>query len=128
MQQITGAEAQLAALLGPERPGPLVAEHVLETGNGALLVDDPRAPRLLLAMSGGNRALPGEPDPAALRTAAPRLAGLIDADPAFEARASVPQRKHGDAPCVIPLRRCRNGITQGASPCLRCGQTSPRVL
>lgn len=81
------------ALLGAERPGPLVGEHVLTTGNGALLVDDAAAPTLLLAMSGGNRALRGDANAGRLRAVQPRLPGMIDAPPAFEAplRALFPE-------------------------------------
>jgi RimJ/RimL family protein N-acetyltransferase len=76
---------QLAALAGwlpAERPGPLVASHVLVTGQGRAWADRWPAPRALLAETGGNYALAGDaaafqPDDLA------GLAGYIDAPAAF---------------------------------------------
>ncbi len=41
-------------LLPPERPGPLIAQHLLATGNGSSLADRWPAPRALLVETGGN--------------------------------------------------------------------------
>src|SRR5918999_149202 len=70
---------QLAAarhLLPPERPGPMIAQHLLGTGNGSCLADRWPGPRALAVETGGNWALAGDPaafDPAAV---AGRVAGV----------------------------------------------------
>lgn len=66
----------------PERPGPLIGPHVLQTGRGRILVDDPAAPRTVLAQTGGdNFDLSGDP-----RGLGPQRLpdGLYRADEAFE--------------------------------------------
>jgi GNAT superfamily N-acetyltransferase len=63
----------------PERPGPLVAQHVLGTGNGTCLADRWPEPRALVVQTGGNYTLAGDPgalDPGDLRD---RVAGFIEA-------------------------------------------------
>jgi hypothetical protein len=67
----------------PERPGPLVARHVLTTGNGRCLADRWPDPTALLVETGGNYTLAGDPaalDPAELRR---RVAGFVEAPPSF---------------------------------------------
>jgi hypothetical protein len=52
---------QLATLrhwFRPERPGPLVAQHVLATGNGTCLADRWPDPRALVVQTGGNYTVP----------------------------------------------------------------------
>jgi GNAT superfamily N-acetyltransferase len=79
--------AQLATLRHwflPERPGPLVAQHVLGTGNGTCLADRWPDPRALLVQTGGNYTLAGDPgalDPGDLRD---RAAGFVEAPAPFE--------------------------------------------
>ena len=79
--------AQLATarhLLPPERPGPMIAQHLLGTGNGSCLADRWPGPRALATETGGNWALAGDPaafDPAALRG---RITGFVDAPAGFE--------------------------------------------
>lgn len=46
----------------PERPGPLIFEHVARTGHGRVRVDRWPDPRVVLAELPGNIALRGEPD------------------------------------------------------------------
>lgn len=77
---------QVAALrdwLGPERPGPLVAQHVANTGHGACHADRWPGPRAVLASCGGNHALAG--DPVALRGSGllDGLTGFVDAPKPF---------------------------------------------
>lgn len=46
----------------PEVPGPLIGPHVLRTGHGRILVDDPRDPgTVLVEAGGGNYDLSGDP-------------------------------------------------------------------
>ena len=76
----------------PDRPGPLVGLHVLQTGHGACFVDRWPGPRVALVETGGNLALVGDPGvltPGELR---PRLVGFVDAPAGFEPllRATVP--------------------------------------
>jgi GNAT superfamily N-acetyltransferase len=68
----------------PERPGPLIAQHVLATGHGRCLADRWPDPRALAVEAGGNWTLAGDPgalDPAALRG---RVVGFVEAAAAFE--------------------------------------------
>jgi RimJ/RimL family protein N-acetyltransferase len=67
----------------PERPGPLVAQHVMATGHGSCLADRWPDPRALVVQTGGNYTLAGDPgafDPAALRG---RVAGFVEAAEGF---------------------------------------------
>ena len=76
--------ATVRHLLPPERPGPMIAQHLLATGNGSCLADRWPAPRALLVETGGNWTLAGDPaalDPAAL---AGRVAGFVEAPAGFE--------------------------------------------
>lgn len=64
----------------PERPGPLIFEHVARTGHGRVRVDRWPDPRVVLAELPGNLALRGDP-----RHLAPEhldgLAGFVEAPP-----------------------------------------------
>jgi hypothetical protein len=83
--------AELPEWFGPERPGPLVAQHVALTGNGAILADRWPEPRAALAATADNLALAG--DPAALAPADLQgVAGFLDAPQGFAPllRASFP--------------------------------------
>ena len=76
----------------PDRPGPLVGLHVLQTGHGTCFVDRWPEPRVALLETGDNLALVGDPGvltPGELR---PRLVGFVDASAGFEPllRATVP--------------------------------------
>jgi GNAT acetyltransferase len=69
----------------PERPGPLVGSHVLQTGYGRLLADRWPAPGAVLAQVGPNYALRG--DPHALTTSdlvRARVDGFVETPRAFE--------------------------------------------
>ena len=79
-----GQLATARHLLPPERPGPMIAQHLLATGNGSCLADRWPAPRALLVETGGNWTLAGDPgalDPAAV---AGRVAGFVEAPAGFE--------------------------------------------
>lgn len=75
--------AELRTWFLPEKPGPLVGLHVLNTGHGRAFADRWPAPQVLYVDIAGNGAVLGEADavtPAALRTVA---RGFIDARPEF---------------------------------------------
>jgi RimJ/RimL family protein N-acetyltransferase len=96
--------AQLATLRGwflPERPGPLVAQHVIGTGNGSCLADRWPDPRALVVETGGNYTLAGDPaalDPARLRG---RVAGFVEAPAAFEPLLRAATRRLHEWPRVV---------------------------
>ena len=78
----------VATLFAPERPGPLIQQHVAASGVGRCLADRRVDPRTGLAeLPGGNVACRGEP------VAVPGLRGLVEAPPrwrpALESVASV---------------------------------------
>ncbi|GAA3211538.1 GNAT family N-acetyltransferase [Actinocorallia longicatena] len=74
---------RIADWFRPERPGPLIGPHVLQTGHGRIRADRPDAPRAVLVETGGdNFDLSG--DPSAFRPGGP-LRGIFRADQAFEA-------------------------------------------
>ena len=67
----------------PERPGPLVAQHVLATGNGTCLADRWPDPRALVVQTGGNYTFAGDLgalDPGDLRD---HVAGFVEAPAPF---------------------------------------------
>ena len=67
----------------PERPGPLVGSHVIQTGNGVFLVDRWPDPRAALMETAGNYSLLGAVDaftPSDLRN----VTGVVEASAAFE--------------------------------------------
>ena len=69
------AAADVAGFFAPERPGPLVQQHIAHTGVGVCRVDRWPAPRTLMAESGGNVALRGVP------REIDGLAGFVEAPP-----------------------------------------------
>lgn len=77
---------QLATLRSwflPDRPGPLVGLHVIQTGNGTCLADRWPEPRALLVETAGNYTLTGDPRvlrPPDLRG---RVAGFLEAPARF---------------------------------------------
>ncbi|NUO82642.1 GNAT family N-acetyltransferase [candidate division KSB1 bacterium] len=75
--------ATLKAWFLPERAGPLVGLHVLNTGNGVCWVDRWPAPRGALMMTADNYALAGDPsvfDATELRT---RIRGFVETAEGF---------------------------------------------
>ena len=79
----------------PERPGPLVGSHVIQTGHGVCRVDRWPDPRAVLVETAGNYALLGEP--AVLQPADPKphIFGVVEAAENFEPllRAAFPDLK-----------------------------------
>lgn len=74
---------QLTHLYLPEQPGPIIAPHVANTGVGRAWVDHPSDPQVLIAQTGANFALHGDPralTPAAIR---PLLQGFVAPPNAF---------------------------------------------
>jgi GNAT superfamily N-acetyltransferase len=93
--------ATVRHLLPPERPGPMIAQHLLATGNGSCLADRWPEPRALLVETGGNWTLAGDPaalDPAAL---AGRVAGFVEAPAGFEPLLRAAVRELHEWPRVI---------------------------
>jgi RimJ/RimL family protein N-acetyltransferase len=71
---------QLRPWFAPERPGPLIFEHVVRTGHGRCRVDRWPHPQVVLAELPGNYALRG--DPAHLEDGdLDDVAGFVDAPP-----------------------------------------------
>jgi RimJ/RimL family protein N-acetyltransferase len=88
-----GQQTSLRDWFLPDRPGPLVGLHVLQTGHGACCVDCWPEPRVVLAETGGNLTLVGDPGVLTPDELRPRLRGLVDAPPDFEPllRAAAPE-------------------------------------
>lgn len=84
MLQITSEQlASLKAWFTPDRPGPLVGLHVLQTGNGSCFVDRWPDPQAVLVNTAGNYSLAGEPgalEPAELK---PLIVGFVEASRSF---------------------------------------------
>jgi GNAT superfamily N-acetyltransferase len=85
MQLLSPAQrAQLASRFLPERPGPMVGLHVLETGHGAVFGDRWPQPRALLSASGENYSLLGDTSAFSAADLVEFISGLLDAPPEFE--------------------------------------------
>jgi hypothetical protein len=67
----------------PDRAGPLVGLHVLQTGNGACFVDRWPDPRALLVDAAGNYSLAGDPESLQSADLKPRIAGFVEAPQRF---------------------------------------------
>jgi GNAT superfamily N-acetyltransferase len=91
----------LGAWFAPERPGPMMFEHVARTGNGRVLLDRWPAPRVVLvALPGGNYALRGEPsafEPAGFDD----VVGLVEAPPQWRPALRVLDPATGEWPRVV---------------------------
>jgi RimJ/RimL family protein N-acetyltransferase len=79
----------------PERPGPLIGSHVIQTGHGACLVDRWPAPRVVLVETAGNYTLSGEAQVLAPADLQPHIEGFVDTTEAFAPllRAAFPDVK-----------------------------------
>ncbi len=84
MIQLTDKQAaSLKPWFLPDRPGPLVGLHVINSGHGQIFADRWPQPRVVLANANGNMALAGDPEawqPADLRG---QIVGMVDAPPKF---------------------------------------------
>lgn len=79
----TEQTAKLTDWFLPERPGPLIGSHVINTGNGLCLVDRWPAPQAVLVEIAGNYTLLGEPQVLTPTDIQPHIKGVVEADPAF---------------------------------------------
>ena len=67
----------------PDQPGPLVALHVLQTGNGACLVDTWPNPRAVLVQCAGNYSMTGDPEALQPDDLKDRVTGVLDTSERF---------------------------------------------
>lgn len=77
---------QARTLIGwfqPERPGPVIGSHILRTSNGTFLVDHWPDPRVVLAETGGNYALMGDPHAITPMDIQPHIKGFVAAPESF---------------------------------------------
>ena len=99
---LTVAPDELPALrpwFAPERPGPLIFEHIVRTGHGSVRVDRRPDPQVVLAELTSNIALRGAPDrlpPGGLDG----LAGFVEAPPDW-----LPTLRAADADTAVWDRR-----------------------
>lgn len=77
---LTVAPDALRPFFAPERPGPLVFEHVAHTGHGRVRVDRWPDPRVVVAELPGNLSMRGDPEHLPLKELA-ELSGFVDAPP-----------------------------------------------
>jgi RimJ/RimL family protein N-acetyltransferase len=89
---LTVAPDALRPWFAPERPGPLVFEHVARTGHGRVRVDRWPDPRVVVAELPGNLAMRGDPEHLPPKELA-ELSGFVDAPPEWlpALRASDPR-------------------------------------
>ncbi|MGH8908892.1 MAG: hypothetical protein ACRD0K_20965 [Egibacteraceae bacterium] len=84
MMQLTPARAgALRDRFLPDRPGPLVGPHVIQTGNGSGFADRWPDPRAVLMDSAGNYSLSGDPDALQPDDLARRVVGFLEAPETF---------------------------------------------
>ena len=74
--------AELKSWFEPEEAGPLVGLHVIQTGNGTVLVDRWPGPGAVLIEAGGNYSLRGEPDAVEVCSLR-KIVGFVDAPERF---------------------------------------------
>ncbi|MEW5988356.1 MAG: GNAT family N-acetyltransferase [Chloroflexota bacterium] len=74
---------QLRPRFLPDRPGPLVGLHVLQTGYGACFVDRWPNPQTILVEAGGNYALTGRADGFTSADLARQVQGFVEAPADF---------------------------------------------
>jgi hypothetical protein len=67
----------------PERPGPLIAAHIMQTGNGSSVVDRWPGPRVVLVETGGNYSLAGDASAISADDVRPHLQGFVEAPESF---------------------------------------------
>ncbi|MCC6187997.1 MAG: GNAT family N-acetyltransferase [Anaerolineales bacterium] len=79
----TAQRETLRAWLKPERPGPLVGPHVLNTGHGRVFVDGWPGARAVLAEAADNFALRGDPNRLAPDDLRDVVRGFVEAEAAW---------------------------------------------
>jgi RimJ/RimL family protein N-acetyltransferase len=67
----------------PDRPGPLIGLHVIQTGNGSCRVDRWPDPRAVLTETAGNYSLAGEPEALEPADLIGQVAGFVEAPERF---------------------------------------------
>ncbi len=83
MIEITPTQAaELRSWFVPEEAGPLVGLHVIQTGNGTVLVDSWPNPSAVLIETGGNYSLRGEPNAVEVCSVR-KIVGLVDTPERF---------------------------------------------
>lgn len=103
------AVPDLRAWFTPERPGPLLFEHVARTGHGCCRVDRWPDPRVVLVELPGNYALRGDPTQLAAGDLAD-VAGFVEAPPEW-----VPALRAQD-PATMPWDRVIAVLPDAAVP------------
>jgi RimJ/RimL family protein N-acetyltransferase len=84
MKLLTPAQtATLKNWFLPERPGPLIGSHILQTGNGACFVDRWPAPQAILVETAGNYTLLGQASALTPADLHPHLQGFVETSEAF---------------------------------------------
>ncbi|NJO07841.1 MAG: GNAT family N-acetyltransferase [Chloroflexaceae bacterium] len=84
MKRLTPEEAaMLMPWFLPERPGPLIGLHVINTGRGACLVDRWPEPRAVLVQIGDNYSMCGDPHVLKPEDLQPHLKGFVEAPAPF---------------------------------------------
>jgi RimJ/RimL family protein N-acetyltransferase len=67
----------------PERPGPLIGLHIIQTGHGICLVDRWPAPQAVLVESAGHYTLLGDAEVLAPEDVQPHIKGFVETSEAF---------------------------------------------
>lgn len=68
----------------PERPGPLIGSHIINTGHGACFADRWPQPRVLVVEAGGNYTLLGDARHVTAQTLKSVVRGFVECGPRFE--------------------------------------------
>jgi len=83
IQLTTSQTSALRDWFVPDRPGPLVGLHILQTGNGACFVDRWPNPRAVLVDSAGNYSLVGDPEALNPNDVKNRITGFVETPERF---------------------------------------------
>lgn len=75
--------AALKEWFQPERPGPLIGPHIINTGHGACHVDRWPNPQVVLVETAGNYTLLGDPQALTPDDLRPHLEGFVEAPASF---------------------------------------------
>ncbi len=108
---------ELKDWFAPERPGPLVGMHVLNTGHGAFWVDRWPEPRAVLASSADNYVFAGEAAAFNVKELRSRVRGYVEAAGRFVPLLTLASANCKPWPRVI--FECRRKIAPANSPAVR---------
>lgn len=109
--------AELKNWFAPERPGPLIGMHVINTGNGACWVDRWPAPRAVLATTADNVTLAGAAEAFHAAELRSRVRGYIEAPENFARLLALVCADCKPWPRVI--FELRHNLKQKTSPAVR---------